>query len=226
MTKAFKQGFMDMMRKIAAEDPRAGVVKKDNKTGTPADAVYDRPRAAKNLADGANIAVNGYLGQNQGIHTPIQASQIAANFLATNPDIAAAPHLPPIAGNLLLQRGIDALPDPGPGVRQPTPYEAAEYFRTLIDMFSKPDTAASAEGSLRGGFNPLFNLLPGFSREQTTTDQDQYLDDLTGSDIGISAGLSMLRADPKLQDEFARRAWNTATSAVPISVTSAGRETP
>jgi len=304
---AFKQGFMDMMRKIAAPTrsdlfeqqaidagltqpvqkikPSPAPVSKANQSAGagPIESTIGTPhKSAPRLPDGTlsiyqdedmpkgiglfNRGVNTYLGSGAGIHTPVQASEIARNFLAAEPTMAAQPY-PKFVGDLLLQRGIDALPDPGPGVRQPTPYELAEYARTLADRYSKEDEVATpgtpepggteyhepkfdedgnlveeawsekmpdkettyytypTTEALRESFNPLLSLIPGYSRAETIEDKDDAISDLLDSDeLGPAAGMSLLHADPKLQDEFARRAWNTATSAVPISVTSAGRE--
>ena len=154
--------------------------------------------------------VNTHLPQD--IHQPITASNVV-NAVTNFPDYHDEGQMPamPMAGNMILQRYIDAMPNPGPGVRNPTPYELMDFYRALMSSPARGKNGVMSR--LDSAFGPVISLLP-----KDREDGDSIIDDINDRMVP-----SLFSADPRLQNEAIRRSWNAATSAVPISVTSPTR---
>ena len=172
------------------------------------------------MVGAVNNAVSQIFPRGGSIHTPITHKDVgnAINFASAN-GLKGDPNLKmnkPMV-DMLLQQKVDTLPDPGPGVRNPTPYEVSNLWYELM----------------RHGYNenekPLQNLLTAWHGNGRS-----FLDGITDGSAGPYSDVvdyaqspwasSFIRgipaADPKIQNELIRRSWNAATSAVPISATS------
>ena len=151
--------------------------------------------------------VNRYLPQD--IHQPITAADVG-NAVTNFPDYKNDVKVPamPLVGNMILQRFIDAMPDPGPNVRNPTPYELGEFWRRITLPYKD---LKGKESKLKESFGPALSLLQTGNRSDT---EDLY------RDLSFYLPESLFAAQPRLQNEAIRRAWHAGTNAVPISVTS------
>lgn len=195
MTKAFKQGFMDMMRKIASCRTR----KMQKRAWADADDFQDalaQQWATRNTpmnADSLSAAVRAMMDDDEYNKGVERANEYVRD---NDPDATGIP--------FTLQAGIDSLPDPGPGVRMPTPYELYQ----LANEYEKNYEGTTGEDALRDAFEDNHDAARGLETLGVLPFFDR------GSDLGATIA--------PLSEEFARRAWNTATSAVPISATSDG----
>ena len=145
--------------------------------------------------------VNTHLPQD--IHKPITGSDVA-NAVTNFTDYHAGdfPAMPAF-GDFLLQKFINSVPDPGPGVRNPTPYELGELGLAALARGDKPETSTAIGTWL----SSLYDTPNGINYDVIARD----------------AAPSMFAANPELQNEAIRRAWKDATTEVPIRATSPAR---
>lgn len=205
MTRAFKQGFMDMMRKIAQD---AGVqppqpVSPDKKK-VDVSAAYTKPkqpaeREPPTSADaGKGTIFNEAAERGLGLHTPVSAEDVSVALWGPKTRQAvldggrlASPAALDMAADAAMQKYLDTVAgEPAP--RMPTPYELS-LFR---------DAAMAGEDATPGK-TPLWKMWEN-------GDTGLY-DPLMGAILNPSSPLA---------DRTLRSLWATSTNAVPIKAVS------